>query len=45
MMLIKLLDRGVHMQKCKTKLVATLGPASSDYETIKELAKFIIEEF
>lgn len=27
------------MQKCKTKLVATLGPASSDYETIKELAK------
>ena len=26
------------MQKCKTKLVATLGPVSSDYETIKQLA-------
>ena len=26
------------MHKCKTKLVATLGPASSDYETIKQLA-------
>ena len=26
------------MQKCKTKIVATLGPASSDYETIKALA-------
>ena len=27
------------MNECKTKLVATLGPASSDYETIKEFAK------
>jgi len=27
------------MNKCKTKLVATLGPSSSDYETIKEFAK------
>lgn len=26
------------MQACKTKLVATLGPSSSDYETIKKLA-------
>ena len=26
------------MHKCKTKIVATLGPASSDYETIKALA-------
>lgn len=26
------------MQECKTKLVATLGPSSSDYETIKKLA-------
>ena len=26
------------MHKCKTKLVATLGPASSDYDTIKKLA-------
>lgn len=26
------------MHKCKTKLVATLGPSSSDYETIKKLA-------
>ena len=26
------------MQKCKTKIVATLGPASSDYETIKTFA-------
>lgn len=25
------------MDDCKTKLVATLGPSSSDYETIKEL--------
>ena len=25
------------MDECKTKLVATLGPSSSDYETIKEL--------
>jgi len=27
------------MGDCKTKLVATLGPSSNDYETIKELAK------
>ena len=27
------------MKSCKTKLVATLGPSSSDYETIKEFAK------
>ena len=26
------------MNECKTKLVATLGPSSSDYKTIKELA-------
>ena len=26
------------MHKCKTKLVATLGPVSSSYETIKQLA-------
>lgn len=26
------------MKNCKTKLVATLGPASSDYETIKQFA-------
>lgn len=27
------------MSTCKTKLVATLGPSSSDYETIKKLAQ------
>ncbi len=27
------------MSECKTKLVATLGPSSSDYETIKKMAK------
>ena len=26
------------MDKCKTKIVATLGPSSSDYDTIKKLA-------
>ena len=27
------------MCACKTKLVATLGPSSSDYEIIKKLAE------
>jgi len=27
------------MEACKTKLVATLGPSSSDYETIKQFAE------